>query len=392
MRDSREHDYRDAKDDLFECVEKVSDLPWKEVILTGGEPTIFPSLLDRSLLAINPKRPIRIVSNGDWALRDGSRRRILSIIKASGRNVRMDISGHDDPETFERKIESLVGEIPLGIQLREEETEDFATKVAYLMERGLYDVLETHHVLGMGEAREGLDSGRAVRLELGRLYTYSTYRNIGAYIMRGRGGIRLVVNHETPYLVEETPADLAKPGDTPDVILEKLICHYGDNYFYPDIPGRKVQYARAAFRSGVPLNVAGLASYEPEAACSLMGEYYNIVAENSDQDAETLREDLTRALAARIINIYGTGMGVRINPHPIVDTVAVRVPRDSATFIQTVAHCLIITSRPGLETDGGNPISSTNPILRRQLKLLGISGTDLVAHLNSLSGRETDSK
>lgn len=147
MADAREKGYQSASPDFFAKLMLLSRLPFKEVVIPGGEPTQNLELLRATLSSIDPQRRIRIITNGDWALREtakkgiSSREEVLSVIYASDRQVRVEISSHDSEDVFRRKLKILKGRVELGVQLRKEEGSDYGNA-------GLRDFIRDEDVFG----------------------------------------------------------------------------------------------------------------------------------------------------------------------------------------------------------------------------------------------------
>ncbi len=229
LQDAQEKGYLNAGNDFLEKVKALSVLPWEEVIITGGEPTTRPSLLREVLANVHPERTIRIISNGDFAEDEGEREKIAEIIRESGRQVQVDISAHDKGG-FLKRIHLLGKEgIPVGAQLREGERNTGVLKSVLRTRSALRRFLgreetpiEEHKVLRMGNAAE---MRQAIILRLDMLRTYTAGRNQGIYLYPGLDGVKVTANHETPYLLGDTPADIARGGESAEETLER-ICEF----------------------------------------------------------------------------------------------------------------------------------------------------------------------
>lgn len=407
MHDAKEKGYQNAAPDFYDKTKALTQLPWKEVIITGGEPTSRPNQLKETLSSIDPDRKIRIISNGDWVLRDTKREKVLSVLHDSGREIQVDISAHDPLEIFKKKIDALKGKVPLGVQLRREETKDYVDKLQYLHSVGLDKMVEIHHVIDIGrETNQNHVDQSAVGLSLAQLAGYSNrLKNVGTYLMAGANGTRVVVNHETPYLVEPTAADIAAPTETTDDLKRKLFHYYsgskadalkinaaadlvkGADYvttmrrlqtelrsLVPEEAGPSEQekraknrsYAVAAFKAGTPLeieqgmwkNLGGLPKDERGRAMkelpvtlqdicysrALMEDYYNAMAEKSGLNVEQIKEKTTQKLAEQVVTIVDGHQQIGVYPTPIPTHIAKEAPKDPDALAASIANHLFCPS------------------------------------------------
>lgn len=278
--------YKDPQADFYEKARALTKLPWMDVILTGGEPTLNRESLRETLSVIDPNSAVRIITNGDWLLKEDSKEEVVSIIKASGLDIKVEVSAHDPFEVFKRKIEGLSAKgIKFGAQFRGNENvslkevgrdlraslvDDFS-KIALVESIG--GSLESHRVLRLGQAARGAGEMRPVFLKLNKLIEYTDrYENVGVYLMPGQNGTRVIVNHETPYLVFPTPADIVSPADSPERIVDKVVDYFASSSVSSDtLDDTAIAYAKAAFMAGVPLSFRG---YEIQGADSENFEHY----------------------------------------------------------------------------------------------------------------------
>lgn len=317
MRDAERNDYLHAKDDFFEKTAVISQFPWREVVITGGEPTQDSQMLRKTLQHIDPRRRVRIITNGDWVLDSARKEEILSIIYSYGLGrARVEISGHDSEAVLKRKVEALKGRVRLGVQLRKEEGEDYEAKRAFVRQNG-GTFLEDHHVLGLGEIKQQESCNRSSKLlDLGKLVNYTHKENNGVYLVVAKDGTRVIANHEVPYLVHPTPADIVDLNDTPEVARRKILEFYA-TYFYRE-DRNETGYIEAAFRTGVPLELGRF--FYPNYYCDrnlfleainekkkwakcLTDVYYGIVSELSGRSIGDIKSLVIKSIADRILNI-----------------------------------------------------------------------------------------
>lgn len=433
MKDAADNGYQSAGNDFYEKAQVLTQLPWKEVIITGGEPTIDPQILGNTLGVIDPQRVVRIISNGDWILREDLRERVLDTIRSSGRDVQIDISAHDTFAGFRKKIDALVGLVRFGVQLREEEQDNtsFTRKKDYLDDLVREGVLaasavEIHHTIEIGNAVRTKElSTDSVRLNLQKLIGYSGRdENVGMYLLSGKGGARVIVNHETPYITTPTPADIACPQDTADEVLEKVLDYYANPQGKGNVHSETVlAFAASAFRSGVPLDLNGYSSvkdpmFKATSEYSLtarktalitlsgllMDSYYQIISEKSGIETDQIKKLVIQRLGNRFNALISSGHIPSLSALPVTWYIAREVPRSPDELADVILDGLIngtirILVPVGIEESkrSGNILnlfwagerskhSQRDLSMEDQLMILGISPEELTTFPNSGKG------
>jgi len=404
MEDAERNGYQDASADFFDKVGLVSSLPWKDVVITGGEVTVRPAILEKTLTAIDPKRNIRIISDGDFALDDNWREFILDTISSSERKVRMEISCHDGEEALVVKLKQLSGRIPIGVQFRTGESGSvFLTHINALFP-GIF--IEQHRILNIGRATQHYDQSFARQLKLRKLIDYSGLKNHGIYIVPGNGGTRIIANHEAPYLVGFNPADICQPEDQPEETLRKIIDFYTNPPYKPvklENDKQTLAYILASFNTGVPLELEILDSladplvskYKVNLYREVMAGYYQILAAKMGFSIEQIKVEMIAAIASQIINRGENEVAeIGFNPYPVVNLFAESPPKNitdlhrlsaKLEFMYSLGH---VSDEPGwrrrlerptveLITTARRAVSTLvkfddQRLLRRQLITLGL--------------------
>lgn len=353
MHHARNNGYQNAQGDLLQKARALTKLPWKEVIITGGEPTMNPQLLEATLYSISPERNVRIITNGDWTLKKEQREKVLSVLGFHP-NVRVEISAHDPLEVFKRKIEELNSRVKLGVQIRDGEglgpieKTDNSKKLAFARStEGLF--VEVHKVLNLGQAATDQEqTGMSVSLNMRKLIGYSSRdRNVGTYLMPGPNGTRVVANHETPYLVFPTPADIVDPTDNPEQVVEKII-----NFYATPTKGislnQIVSYAEAAFRNGIridfgeffPSNVS-INEEKLLVLRNLADMQYKVLSEKEGVSVEKIKGLVTHAIAENLASVILAGEGLSIVGKPFSCNVSWLVPMNLESFIRVIRENLL---------------------------------------------------
>lgn len=338
MQDARKRGYRKADKDFFEKAAALAKLPWKEVIITGGEPTLDTDLLSKTLEMVDPKMPVRIITNGEWILHDQRRRKIMSAVADSGRTVRMEISAHDEPDILKEKIEKLddtIGylydavykNLSIGIQVRKQEVDyqKYTSILISLWQQNKFQFIEKRDVLGMGNVVENAGIKGAKTIMLYKLIEYTDrQKNLGVHLMPGRDGVRVVANHQAPYLsAEPTPADIIDPQDSTEEVVKSVINHYAvDQEAGKVFDETAIRYAEAAFRAKIPIQVDSLMDYQYlrrprsvidperryiELSTGLMDSYYKIISEHSSMSIDKFKEQILGGLSERIFSLIVSG-------------------------------------------------------------------------------------
>lgn len=431
--------FQTATGDLLEKAKVLTTLPWKEVILTGGEPFEDSVLLKDTLDVIHPKRKVRIVSNGDWILDEAKRTEILQILKNSKLKIQIDISGHDKFDILRQKVLTLLkNEVRVGVQLRKEEeneyeennhahTLEFYKKLLFFEDLEEEVAVETHHALKLGYANTNKDGQRSIGLELSKLIEYTGRdKNVGTYLIPGQGGTRVIGNHETLYLVYETPADIASPEDTPKIVLRKIIDFYAtppnDTMEFDD---KTIDYALAAFKANIPLDVN---SYELDSRFlkseitpmiisqfngqtkKLMDGYYQAIAQKNNLSVDTVRQTVKNQLAKTFILLLYGWLGNNLHHlsdldlnRSVVHILAEKIPSDPKNMANRISYELLgLHDVPLLDRlyiskltngqlaqhkDKDHSIEIKKVIgskFRQQLENLGFSLEDIVLEMNKL--------
>ena len=356
MADARNNGYLHASDDFFRKAQTLSSLPWREVILTGGEPTMNPYLLRSTLLSIDPQRKVRIITNGDWILEKDQREGVIWLIRESGRCVQVDISDHGSVISLSNKIEALRGKLHLGVQQRYGEHPDdrYGEKRRALINKFALTP-EGHRVLGLGQPIKPDERVVVLRMEKLIRYTTDKERNVGTYLIPAKEGTRVIASHETPYLVFPTPADIANPQDSPEDVLSKVMEYYSAPSRVPkDILDREtIAYAAAAFRASVPVTLVYYelpkrlgGDREPfslKRLRNLMAVYYQVISEKSGESVKSLKSAVARSIVDKLLNTPPNKCAeiVQIIGTPVPIILAELVPSDEPSLAQAVADRLI---------------------------------------------------
>lgn len=382
MRDAKVNGYQKAGEEFFENAKALALLPWKEVIITGGEPTQDIELLAKTLGVVSPEMQVRIVTNGDWIRDDKARQEVLSAVINSGKKVRIEVSAHDKPVVLIEKVNKLngaikegggeAGKVSAGIQIRRQETDYSYIRENLISKYNPDDLfIEERDILGMGEAVG--NNIPATLISLSKLMSYSDpEESLGVHLVAGKDGVRAVVNHETPYLsAQKTPADISSPQDSPDEVREKVLRYYSERknrrrIFNEDA----VSYAAVAFRSGVPINFDrfnfhssynyGFYSFETfhhsEDGCSnsetrqryidlnsrLVDSYYQSISEKSGIDKDKIKERILDGIVDRIV-----GDSRYMNPYlsdPVTFKIAENLPVDPESLLSLILGELFISN------------------------------------------------
>ena len=322
MKDAKTNGYEKATSDFFTKTRLLSELPWREVVITGGEPTLDPQLLKATLSAIDPKKDIRIITNGDWILKENNREEIISLISSFNRQIQIDISTHDNWEILNQKISGLWDRLPIGLQSRQKEDAEFSDEKNCHIR--IFPEVEDHKVIRLGKVKSNRYVNDYVLLDLKKLISYSKNRNQGIYLISGKNGARVIVNHETPYLVNPTPADIANPKDSPQTVFDKVINFYANFDSFPnksdnlDLDMQTIGYAKSAFKTGVPIDIYSTSyefrhssfRYNPEIKNrfiaqnrELMNSYYQALSETSNMSIPQIKELIAERIAVKMLEI-----------------------------------------------------------------------------------------
>lgn len=373
MDDAKAKGYQRASVDFFTKLTALSKLPFGEVIITGGEPTQDLELLEAALLSIHPERDIRIITNGDWILAEKTKEEVLAIIFSSKRQVRVDISGHDAFPVFQKKLKTLEGKLSVGAQLRTGEGKDYYPKLSIAYNTGV--IFEEHKILGLGQGKAPQSTTNYERnekdnilLKLKDIIKYTKEKNQGIYLMAAQNGSRVVANHETPYLVVPTPADLVNPDDSPRKVLKKAVGFYAKRHKASEeliLDSEVAQYAAACFKTGVPISLEGYEAHKSKYVGfvpqdikaefvrqnkKLMVSYYQIISEISHIPVDELKKSIAQTLAQKIsemelLSSSKTYTLTNLDFYPMTFAVAVAACRDSDSLTSAISKGLWRTYR-----------------------------------------------
>lgn len=218
--------------------------------------------------------------------------------------------------------------------------------------------LEDHHVLAIGKTKgRTLSNGyNPVPIDLKKLAGYTNKNNMGVYLIAGDGGARVIANHEAPYLVYPTPADLVNPSDTPPDVLRKTVDYFTDRIMDVDDIG----FAVAAFKVGQPIINLDVVRPRLHFHASdyfkeydrvkgrvkrIMEEYYNVIAERSKLSIQDLKKVVADAIVARMAEVATKDVHYWISDDPVVKGLAYHIPSDSFSLASKIARDMIAISR-----------------------------------------------